>query len=192
MNWLELSKNKPFKYDFKKIKRRSISWTKLLMHMCIYIHNNETMMADCTIKDSTYVWHDRLHVFLFSSEKLEKDKHLKHFVLHLNTDFIYTLNHYCLFIQRQYTKLLLSFMYIYIYYIYIYLYNIWMYIYMNIYMYLFIWYMTEGKIFFILLFWNEYSTLMDFCPFIRHPLSKLTLQTCAVRKWLLDSLASLL
>ena len=27
----------------------------LLMHMCIYIHNNETMMADCTIKDSIYV-----------------------------------------------------------------------------------------------------------------------------------------
>ena len=31
-------------------------------------------MADCSIKDSTYVGHDRLHVFLFSSEKLEKDK----------------------------------------------------------------------------------------------------------------------
>ena len=34
-------------------------------------------MADCTIKDSTYVYHDRLHVFLFSSEKLEIDKHLE-------------------------------------------------------------------------------------------------------------------
>ena len=149
------------------------------------------MMADCTIKDSTYVWHDRLHVFLFSSEKLEKDKHLKHFVLHLSTDFAYTLNHY-----YTHTKTIYKCSYflscIYIYYIYIYLYNIWMYIYMNIYMYLFIWYMTEGKIFCILLFWNKYSTLMDFCPFIRHPLSKLTLQTCAVRKWLLDSLASLL
>ena len=111
------------------------------MHMCIYIHNNETMMADCTIKDSTYVWHDRLHVFLFSSEKLEKDKHLKHFVLHLSTDFAYTLNHYCLFIQRQYTNAL-TFFHVYIYitytficityecmyiwtYICIYLYDIW-------------------------------------------------------------------
>ena len=44
-------------------------------------------MADCTIKNSTYVSHDRLHVFLFSSEKLEKDKHLKLVVSHLSTDF---------------------------------------------------------------------------------------------------------
>ena len=172
------------------------------MHMCIYIHNNETMMADCTIKDSIYVWHDRLHVFLFSSEKLEKDKNLKLFVLHLSTDFAYTLNHFCLFIQRQYTNAL-TFFHVYIYiYIYIYIYKKYkfiyikyecIYIYMNVYMYLFIWYMiTERKIFCILLFWNEYSTLVDFCPFIRHPLSKLTLRTCAVRRWLLDSLASLL
>ena len=89
------------------------------MHMCIYIHNNETMMADCTIKDSIYVWHDRLHVFLFSSEKLEKDKNLKLFVLHLSTDFAYTLNHFCLFIQRQYTNAL-TFFHVYIY-IYIYI-----------------------------------------------------------------------
>ena len=50
-------------------------------------------MADCTIKDSTYVWHNRRHVFLFSSEKLEKDKQLKLVVSHLSTDFTYTLNH---------------------------------------------------------------------------------------------------
>ena len=37
------------------------------MYICIYI--SETMMADCTIRDSTYV-------FLFSSEKLEKHKKL--------------------------------------------------------------------------------------------------------------------
>ena len=42
-------------------------------------------MADCT-KDSTYVRHDRLHVFLFSREKFEKDKHLKLAMSHLSTD----------------------------------------------------------------------------------------------------------
>ena len=37
--------------------------------MCVYIHVNETMMADCTNKDRTYVWHGRLRVLLLSSEK---------------------------------------------------------------------------------------------------------------------------
>ena len=82
-------------------------------------------MANCTIKDNTYVLHDRLHVFQFSSEKLEKDKHLKLVASHLSTDFIYTLKHYCFFIQRQYTNTLTLFhaytIYIYMY-IYIYLY----------------------------------------------------------------------
>ena len=64
-------------------------------------------MADCTIKDSTYVLHDRPRVFLFSNEKLEKDKHLKLVVSHLNTDFTYTLNHYCLFIKDNMQILLL-------------------------------------------------------------------------------------
>ena len=83
-------------------------------------------MADCTIKNSTYVWHDRLHVFLFSSEKLEKGKHLELVVSHLSTDFTYSLNHYCLLIQRQYTNTLTLFpvyiTYIFICMIYVYMY----------------------------------------------------------------------
>ena len=84
------------------------------------------MIADCTIKDSAYVWHDRLHVFLFSSEKLEKGKHLKLAPSHLSTDFTYTLNHYCLFIQRQYTNTLTFFhvLHIYLFVLYIYIYII--------------------------------------------------------------------
>ena len=72
-------------------------------------------MAGGTIKDSTYVWHDRLHVFLFSGEKLEKDKHLELVVSHLSTDFTYTSNIYI-------------YIYIYIYILYIYIY-IYMYVY---------------------------------------------------------------
>ena len=34
-------------------------------------------MADCTINYCTYVWHDRLYVFLSSSEKLEKGQRLE-------------------------------------------------------------------------------------------------------------------
>ena len=56
-------------------------------------------MADCTIKKTTWVLHDRLHVFLFSSEKLEKLKHLKLVVSHLGTFFTYILNHCCLIFQ---------------------------------------------------------------------------------------------
>ena len=46
------------------------------MYVCmyVYIYINTKMMAGCTVKDSTYVWHVRFHVFLFSSEKLEKHK----------------------------------------------------------------------------------------------------------------------
>ena len=42
----------------------------------------ETIIADSTIKDSTYVWHDRLHLFLFPSDKLEKHNYLKLVSLH--------------------------------------------------------------------------------------------------------------
>ena len=92
-------------------------------------------MADCTIKDSTYVWHDRLHVFLFSSIKREKDEHLKLVVSHLSTDFTYTLNHNCLFIQRQYTNTLTLF-HVYITYIFICIYiYIYIYIYIRAYIY---------------------------------------------------------
>ena len=66
-------------------------------------------MAGFTIKDSIYVCHDRLHVFLFSSEKLQREKHLKLVVPNLSNDFTYTLNHYCLFIQRQYAHTLTLF-----------------------------------------------------------------------------------
>ena len=77
-------------------------------------------MADCTIKDNTYVSHDRHHVFLFSSEKLEKDKHLKLAMSHLSTDFTHTLNHYCIHTKTRYKY---SYSVSCIYYIYIYLYK---------------------------------------------------------------------
>ena len=48
-------------------------------------------------------------MFLFSSEKLEKDKHLKLVVSHVSTDVTYTLNHYYLFTQRKYTNTLTLF-----------------------------------------------------------------------------------
>ena len=38
---------------------------------------------------------------------------------------------------------------------------------------------TDWKFFCILLFRNECSTLVPFCPFIRHPLSKFTLRPCS-------------
>ena len=38
-----------------------------------------------------------------------------------------------------------------------------------IYMYLFIYVKTDKKIFYMLLFWNECSTLEPLSPFIRHP-----------------------
>ena len=47
--------------DLKKVKCRSVSVDKVsyvYVYMCIYIcvlYINETMMVDCTIKDSTYV-----------------------------------------------------------------------------------------------------------------------------------------
>ena len=43
--------------DLKKVKRRSISVGKVTyVYVYIYVqYINETMMADCTIKDSTYV-----------------------------------------------------------------------------------------------------------------------------------------
>ena len=157
-------------------------------------------MTDCTMKHITYAWHDRLDVFLFPSQKLEKDKHLKLIVSHLSTDFTYTLNRYYLFIQillllwssyrklawvgfeptttefrsdaltdwaiRPWVQLALRAKFIQL-----------LHIYIHIYMYLFIWYMiTDRKIFYILLFWIECSTLVLFCPFIRHPLSKFTLR----------------
>ena len=98
-------------------------------------------MADCTIKESTKVLHDRLHVFLFSSEKHEKHKHLKLVVSHQSTFFTYTLNHCCLFIQRQYTSTLTLFhiyiyIYVYIYISYIYTYILHMYVYIYIYIYI--------------------------------------------------------
>ena len=66
------------------------------------------------------MWHDKLYVFLFSSEELENHKHLKLVASHLSSVFAHTLYHYCLFIQRQYASILTLFasyirMYIYIY-----------------------------------------------------------------------------
>ena len=58
---------------------------------------------------------------------------------------------------------------------------VYMYVSLNIcciYMYLLIYVKTDRKIFYILLFWNECSTLEPLCPFIRHPLSKFTLRSC--------------
>ena len=63
----------------------------MCMHMCSILVK---VMVDCTIKDNSYVWHNQLHVSLFSSEKLEKHKHLKLVVSHLSTVFTYTSNHY--------------------------------------------------------------------------------------------------
>ena len=73
-------------------------------YIYIYIHLTDVKTADqhlCVTR--------RWHVFLFSSEKLEKNKHFKLIVSHLGTDFTYTLNHYCLFIKRQYTNILTLF-----------------------------------------------------------------------------------
>ena len=42
----------------------------------VYIYFNQIKMADCTMKDSIWMRRDLLHVFLFSSEKLEKQKYL--------------------------------------------------------------------------------------------------------------------
>ena len=68
------------------------------------------MIADCTIKDNTLVWHNQLHVLLFSSEKLEKHKHLntrnlKLVVSHLSTVFTYTFYLFCLVIQSQHASI---------------------------------------------------------------------------------------
>ena len=41
---------------------------------------------------------------LCSSEKFDNHKHLKLVASHLGAVFTYTLNHYCLFIQRQFTN----------------------------------------------------------------------------------------
>ena len=85
--------------DLKEVKRCSFSVDKVTyVYVYIYVKYINEM-------------------FLFSSEKLEKDKHLKLVVSHLSTDFTYTLNHYCLFIQRQYTNTLTLF-HVYITYIY--------------------------------------------------------------------------
>ena len=133
-------------------------------------------MVDCTIKDTTCVWHDRLDMLPFSSEKLEKDKHLKLVVSHLSTNFTYTLNHYCLFIQRQYTNTLtlfhvcITYIFIRITYIYIYIYiyiNIYIFIYICIYIYIYIY--------------------IRFCPFIRPPLSKFTRWPCGDESFLMFS-----
>ena len=79
-------------------------------------------MAGCTIKESTYLEHDRLHLFLFSSEKLEKPKRLKLVVSHLSTFFYFEP---LLFIHTKYKDNIHIYIYIYIYiytYIYIYVY----------------------------------------------------------------------
>ena len=75
------------------------------------------------------------------------------------------------------------YMYIHIYmYINVYIYSN-IYIYMHIYpfnMYLFILFMiTDRKIFWVLSFSNECSTLVTFCPFIRQLLWKFTLRPCS-------------
>ena len=91
----------------------------------IYIYVNGVMMADCTNKDIAYVWHNRLRV------------HLKQIASHVGVDTVFftcTLNHYCLFIQRQFTNFFTLF-HIYIY-IYICMYNIYIYIYVYIYKYI--------------------------------------------------------
>ena len=121
----------------KKVKCRSISkdevtradvYAYVYICICVCMHMcNEIMMADWTIKDNAYVWHDQLHVFLFSSvwrtwkaQTLETCCVTPKYCLSL---YLETLNHYCLFIQRQYesTPLTLFHLYIYIYNIYIYI-----------------------------------------------------------------------
>ena len=56
--------------------------------VCVCVCINETMMTDCTIKDSPYVCRDRFHVFLFGSEQLVKHKHLKPVASHLDAFFL--------------------------------------------------------------------------------------------------------
>ena len=92
----------------------------VLVHVCIYIYVNEVMMADCTNKDIAYVWHNRLRV------------HLKQTASHVVVGTVFftcTLNHYCLFMQRQFTN---SFT---LFHIYI---CIYIYIYILLYIYIFI------------------------------------------------------
>ena len=89
-------------------------------------------MADCTIKDYTQVWHDQLHVCLFSSEK-----HLKLVVWHLSTvlSLLLILWTTIVYSYKDYAMqvLLLCFIYIYIYiHIYIYIYIIYVYVYICI------------------------------------------------------------
>ena len=75
----------------------------------------------------------------------------------------------------------------YLIYIYIYVHNIYGSLYtLSIYMYLFIYsyvmWKQIGRFFILLLFWNECSTLVLLCPFIRHPLSKFTLRPWKAHK----------
>ena len=49
------------------------------------------MISDCTAKDITLVWQIRLHVFLVSIERLEKQKHFKPVVSHLGAAFTCTI-----------------------------------------------------------------------------------------------------
>ena len=73
---------------------------------CVYLHVNETTMTDWTNKDSTYVWHNRLCVFLFLSKKPVLQKHLTPVASHVRAIFTCTLNPFCLSIQRQFTNYL--------------------------------------------------------------------------------------
>ena len=102
-------------------------------------------------------------MFLFPSDKFEKQIHLKLVAPHLSTAFTRTLSHNCSCIQRQFTITLTFFSYKCLYVsmdIYIHNWYICTCIYF-IYMYLFIWYVkTNRKSFCILSLWNDCSTLV--------------------------------
>ena len=73
---------------------------------CVYLHVNETTMTDWANKDSTYLWHNRLCVFLFLREKPVLQKHLTQVASNVRAIFTCTLNPFCLSMQRQFTNYL--------------------------------------------------------------------------------------
>ena len=86
----------------------------------------------------------------------------------------YTLNHYCLFIQRQYAMqvLLLCFIYIYIYITYVYVYIC----ILRMYIHIHICHIYIQTYIYIYIYIYLYNALVPFDPFIPHPLSKFTLR----------------
>ena len=130
--------------DLKKVKRRSVSVDKVT-YVYVYIYMCNILMKQwwliVQLKTALTCDTTGFKCFCFQVKNLKRDKDLKLVVSHLSTDFTYTLNHYCLFIQRQYTDILTLF-HVYITYIficitciciYIYIYIIYIYIYIYIY-----------------------------------------------------------